>query len=589
MVRLRVHVGVLVLFSVSAILAQQTGRAFPTSRSIYVQALVYLEDANLLTDLDVTAPTAKKLIAHRDVWYPKNAELMQGFFTNEQKWRPFVEEHQKALAALLTPEQMKRLSEIMLQKALAGPVNSGTHFANLVEVRDRLKLTTDQRNKLLEGKAPEQVLTADQFTDFKSMQGKPFTATLQATRPPIDPTTPPSRALANRMRPSGAVTEQNIQTELKLTEEQKVKIDLLVKNFVAGLRDLDIDQQKAAREAADADVLKILNAEQGKRLGEILIRRGVRILGLSVYLRSAAVRTQLTPTPEQEKQFAAVLPGTVATLKQDLPREETADKVAARIELIRKDQEQKLLAILTAEQRMKWRTALGEPFADDPTRPPGNGPNPGGNPNFGPPGQPGRLTDRTPAAVVYLAEPDVQKDLALTAEQLKSIQEQQTKLEATLKEIANLPARDRNTKRTAAEKEADTAVLALLKDAQKARLEELRLQHREQLGRIGAPIYRDPKITAALKLTDDDLARIDKVEADLHRIELLLEKEVPPLVGEPLGRLNDTASQIMGLVRTAFRSRELTAEQKTSWDRLIGKPYTGKFPAPRSGFGAAVG
>jgi hypothetical protein len=40
----------------------------------------------------------------------------------------------------------------------------------------------------------------------------------------------------------------------------------------------------------------------------------------------------------------------------------------------------------------------------------------------------------------------------------------------------------------------------------------------------------------------------------------------------------------MGLVRTAFRSRQLTDEQKIIWEKLLGKPYTGKLPAPRGGF-----
>jgi hypothetical protein len=589
MTRLRFLVGVLALVSVTVVLAQPSGRAFPSSRSVYVQALVYLGDATLLKELGVDEVTAKKLVTHRDTWYAKNQEANIGFANNAEKWRALFEENEKALAAILKPEQMTRLSEIMLQKMIAGPVSGTTHFANLIEVRDRLKLTDKQRFSLLDGTAPEKALTEAQVATLKEMQGKPFTGTLQATRPAVESPLPASRLLINRMRLAVAATEARIQAELKMTEDQKDKVEVAMKNSVAALKDagIDPDQQQAAKADADAAVLKALTPDQSKRLREIVVRRGVRILGLVGYIRSADGRSLLAVTPEQEKQLVAVLPETVASLKKTFLTDDPLDKSAEKLDAVRKEQERKVLAILTADQQTKWKDATGAPFEDDPTRPPGN---PGAGPGFGPGGAPTpRVTDRTPAALAYLIEADIQKDLALTAEQVAGCKEQQTKLEAKLKEISTLPNRERAAKRTAAEKEADEATLPLLMDAQKTRLGQIRLQHRAQLTRTGAPIYRDTKIAEALKLTDDDFTRIDKAETSLHKLELVFEKEVPPLVGEPLGRVIGTAQDLTDAVRTRVRVLELTPEQKDRWNTLIGKPYEGKLPPSRSGFGSGLG
>ena len=183
--------------------------------------------------------------------------------------------------------------------------------------------------------------------------------------------------------PLDLLQRPDVQAELELLDEQKKEMNLrvetmnerrrdLLRSFADQFRDRDAGSE-ADREALREQVqeaFRTLNREteeglsfllphQRKRLAQLEIQFRLRGFGGLGALGSREIGEQLSVTDEQRE----VLRHKAAELGQELGR-----KIAA----LRSEMQEKLLAELTSEQRVKFQEMLGDPFEFQ-DRPPSSG------------------------------------------------------------------------------------------------------------------------------------------------------------------------------------------------------------------------
>jgi len=573
----RIRIALLGLALVAVAAAQPSFSTGP--RSVYAQALVYLADPGLLKEIGADDATAKKLDEHRGEWYRKYATASLENRNDEAKLRAFYQDHEKALAQVLKPDQMTRLRQVMLQQYAQGRIRFGT-LADMVEAADVLKLDDKQRAAFRDGTAQDKVLTDAQQAALKDLLGKPYDGVLVQTRPPLDPANPFNPAnpptFAPRV-PAGtttavyAATEAHIQTELKLETRQKKAADEAAKKYQTALREtrtLKGDDLKRKtdelRANADAALKETFTADQMKRLEQIVRQRARGSDGLVAYLRQDATAETLRLRPEQRNQFEAVTQETAKALRTAVLSGEPADKVAARVAELGQAHEKSLLDVLTPEQRAKWDATFGAPFKDAPARslPWGPGAVPGGGPGAAGFGQPAAA--QPPAAQPPVAQPrpgfgdmgtlattytlvtnaEVQKALKMTPDQV-------TKLAGVGVGFANRPTNE--------------SLANVLTDEQITRLEQLTLQQRQQ---IAGPAYlfRFSAVAHAIGLTEEQRKQLDPT----FRAAVTTYLQRTPY---PADKLKEDTAALMKI---------LTAEQQTKWKALLGEAHVGPLADDRS-------
>jgi Spy/CpxP family protein refolding chaperone len=175
-----------------------------------------------------------------------------------------------------------------------------------------------------------------------------------------------------RMRmfsPAFVASLDEVQTDLKLTDEQKTEIATINDDTRGKMRDLFSDGgppdmeafQKLNQEAA-AEVEKLLEPTQVQRLQEITLQ----VNGASA-LNDAALREKLHFTEEQTAKFEEARDANRDAMQEamdgmeDLSREE---RRAKRDEL-RKGADERLLAVLTPEQKTEFEAMQGAPLEID--------------------------------------------------------------------------------------------------------------------------------------------------------------------------------------------------------------------------------
>src|SRR5262249_25082063 len=107
----------------------------------------------------------------------EHRELLGGDL--QQKQSALLKKYEKELADVLTPEKYKRFRQMVLQ-VMEGKGGLGRllRLGSPEEVESGLKLTASQKASLIEGAAPEKVLSAEQQKAWQQMKGPPFTGTL---------------------------------------------------------------------------------------------------------------------------------------------------------------------------------------------------------------------------------------------------------------------------------------------------------------------------------------------------------------------------------------------------------------------------
>jgi Spy/CpxP family protein refolding chaperone len=175
-----------------------------------------------------------------------------------------------------------------------------------------------------------------------------------------------------RMRmfsPAFVASLDEVQTDLKLTDEQKSEIETINDDTRGKMRDLFSDGgppdmeafQKLGQEAA-AQVEKALEPAQFTRLQEITLQ----VNGASS-LNDEAIRTKLHFTNEQTTKYEEARDANREAMRDamddlgDASREERR----AKMDELRKSADERLLAVLTPEQKTEFEALKGAPLEID--------------------------------------------------------------------------------------------------------------------------------------------------------------------------------------------------------------------------------
>lgn len=166
------------------------------------------------------------------------------------------------------------------------------------------------------------------------------------------------------MNPLQLMTEKAVREELKLSDDQVQKASEALKKQAPkreGLRDFEPEERvKKMNELikeANQTAVTILKPEQMKRLREIHLQ----LQGPQAFHSPGVVR-ELKITDEQKEK--------IQELQKEAHKEMTElrkpggdrEKVLKRIEEISKANRDKILALLTVEQKAHWKQMTGEPF-----------------------------------------------------------------------------------------------------------------------------------------------------------------------------------------------------------------------------------
>lgn len=161
---------------------------------------------------------------------------------------------------------------------------------------------------------------------------------------------------------------KSVQEDLKLTEDQIKKITEVgeqQKKAMADLQNVEgADRFKKLMELAgtsEKSYSTILKPEQAKRLKQITLQTQ----GLNTLAFNEELIKELSITAEQREKLQGIqmesFKQTAGLRDSATTREEMMKKTAE----ITKATQEKLQAVLTAEQKTKWKEMTGEPFKGD--------------------------------------------------------------------------------------------------------------------------------------------------------------------------------------------------------------------------------
>jgi hypothetical protein len=262
-------------------------RALTTPIYLVTAGLVLYADSNALhEELKLNKEQVEKLLqlqtkarAERLFVPPSSADDEA-----EKKREAQAEAREKELAGVLDAGQVKRFKQLILQTYVsmaggaANPAPAAIRNRNLTrlfEVRQGLKLSEEQKKKLLEGTEIDKLLDAGQMATWKEMLGKPFEGNL---RPAFAVGGPGFRQVPTLTLQ--ALETKAIQAELKLTEKQVEAVRELGKKYQekmsAGSFQDFLKQSQAAQAELDAGCKKLLDAGRARRLDEIVLQHAYR-------------------------------------------------------------------------------------------------------------------------------------------------------------------------------------------------------------------------------------------------------------------------------------------------------------------------
>jgi Spy/CpxP family protein refolding chaperone len=167
------------------------------------------------------------------------------------------------------------------------------------------------------------------------------------------------------------LTQKSVQDELKLSDEQVTKVKQLAekqRESLQGLRDLSpeerrtkMQEQVKANEKAVAD---ILNPDQVKRIKQISLQQQG-----TMALASTEVASALKLTDEQKDKLRSIQQDMRASFGQRGQGGRPSEEDRKKLEEARKAASEKVMNLLTAEQKTKWKEMTGEPFTGEIRRP----------------------------------------------------------------------------------------------------------------------------------------------------------------------------------------------------------------------------
>jgi Spy/CpxP family protein refolding chaperone len=174
--------------------------------------------------------------------------------------------------------------------------------------------------------------------------------------------------------------QKSVQDELKLSDEQIKKVKELSEKQresfrgqrgQRGQRDAETRKKmEEARQATDKAVAEILKPEQLKRVRQISLQQeGARSLS------NPEVAATLKLTDEQMSKIKSIQEETRTARGERGQRGQRDEETRKKLEEARKATNEKLMSVLTGEQKAKWKELTGGPFKGEITRPQFGGPN----------------------------------------------------------------------------------------------------------------------------------------------------------------------------------------------------------------------
>lgn len=193
----------------------------------------------------------------------------------------------------------------------------------------------------------------------------------QGSQPPGPPRGAPMMfARGGPMMLLGLLRNPQVQGELKLTEEQRSKVEQLGENLREKfrglgqeLRQLSPEEREKRLQAVNAEVekelAKILKEQQLKRLKQIALQ----VEGLAA-LRRPEVAKQVGINEGQQKRIQEILREAAEKRRALFQQRPPSDPQATFQEMrkIRKWVDEQISKLLTKQQRKRWQKLIGEPF-----------------------------------------------------------------------------------------------------------------------------------------------------------------------------------------------------------------------------------
>jgi hypothetical protein len=180
---------------------------------------------------------------------------------------------------------------------------------------------------------------------------------------------------------------------------------------------------------------------------------------------------------------------------------------------------------------------------------------------------------RGPSAAMLLGQESIQKELKLSAAQLKKVEEWSEKMREKMQDIFALEEPERGKKLQELNWENDLALAALLTSEQAKRLKQIGYQQQ------GTAALMTPEVARAVGLSDEQQKQIGQISEETNKqTRALFQPGVPP---------DDATRAKMDALRKAGSDKMLavlTDAQKTAWQDLQGRPFkrpTGLGGGPR--------
>ena len=158
------------------------------------------------------------------------------------------------------------------------------------------------------------------------------------------------------------VQADQVQQELKLADDQKQTVEQIAQETGGKMREArEGGQEGGYREIsqqADEQVAGVLKQDQAKRLDEIRLQ----VNGLGAVPRDRELAQKLKVSPEQREEISEVLQKQSEKYREAFAQ---GEGIRERMEELRKETNEQLLAVLTDEQKQQWKEMTGKPFELD--------------------------------------------------------------------------------------------------------------------------------------------------------------------------------------------------------------------------------
>jgi len=183
------------------------------------------------------------------------------------------------------------------------------------------------------------------------------------------------RQITETLGPPFLVFRDKVQEELKLSDEQKKKLEKRLQDTVQDtmqlfqkLADKEPEEREkelhAYREKAQENLTAflqgLLQEEQSKRLRQVMLQReGLFALG------HAEIMKELEITDKQRQQFGEVaqeMHKKIEPLVKEAQKGGNPQEIWPKIRKIRKEQEERIEALLSEAQKKQWQEMLGKPL-----------------------------------------------------------------------------------------------------------------------------------------------------------------------------------------------------------------------------------